>query len=663
MRRVRIVMVLVVALIVQTFIIKAQTGTINLVPNPSELTVKNGFFELNSDTRVAADATLNNEVISFCNSLVPSSGLKLKISNLSSGKNIISLNIDSQLKTDYSDDAYRLIVEKNKIQLTAGSQSGIFYGLQTLLQLLPEQIFSRSKITDVVWNIPCVEILDYPRFEWRGFMLDASRSFQPIEYVKRTLDLMAMHKMNVFHWHLTDDHGWRVEIKKYPWLTEIGAWREQPNYPTVGERQTYGGFYTQEEIREIVKYAEARHITIVPEIDLPGHSSALIYAMPELACKNAERDKYPAYFDDFPKREKKYIRHPGTNVVCAGNEAVYPIIENILSEIIELFPSQYIHVGGDEVLKTWWKECPDCKQRIEDEKLGNQDELQAYFIKRLEKMIIAKGCKLIGWDEILDGGLSETASVMSWRGMSGGIEAIKQGRQVVMASNEGYYIQKGQTDNPLHPQKWPSMMTSKMIYEYNPIPNDFTPEQEKMVLGIQTSLWTPFSHNADIWDIAIYPRNCALSEAAWSPENTKNWDDYQVRMKSHLTRLANQGIAYWREDSEVVGEWDTKDVWNEESVLSFNVTDYIDEAGVYFLVINQTVGERVITIEEAALFQNGKQIASDKHIGTTSAIQNHERIYFLDLQTRSNNESYEIQVKVKGLLGNISKGEIYLFKP
>lgn len=663
MKKEGLIIGVLIVLIMCPFILLGQSPAINLIPKPNQVTINKGTFNLNANTQIFADASLKNEVVQFCESLLPSTGINFKEKNSNEAKNSINLSIDKQLFVNQIEGSYKLLVDENRILIKAGSPSGIYYGLQTLLQLLPEKVFSRTKITNVNWSIPCVEISDSPRFEWRGFMLDASRHFQSVEYVKRTLDLMAMHKMNVFHWHLTDDQGWRIEIKKYPWLTEKGAWRNQPNYPEKGKTDSYGGYYTQEQIREVVTYAKERHITIIPEVDLPGHSSALIYAMPELMCDNVEHAGYSWYFMDYPQREKIYIRHPGTNVVCAGKESVYPVIDNILSEIIELFPSEFIHIGGDEVSKEWWNKCPHCKKRMKDENLEDMDELQAYFIKRLEKMIIAKGRKLIGWDEILEGGLSETASVMSWRGMAGGIEAIKQGRKVVMASNEGYYIQKAQTNNPLHPQKWPSMITSKTIYEYDPIPDDFTADQKNNVLGIQTSLWTPFSHNADVWDIAIYPRNCALSEAAWSTENNKNWDDYQVRMKSHLKRLAYQGVSYWREESKIIGSWDTKDVWDKEAVLKIDATDYINESGVYFVIVNQENGEGTLSIEETILLKNGKQIVSDKHSGTTSKDKNHEQIYFLDLQKASNGDAYEIQIKVKGMLGKVSGGNIHLFKP
>jgi len=380
----------IILILTQVISVSGQNDLFNLVPEPFALTPKTGFFNLNTDTRIVTSADLSDEADYFCHTILPATGLKLSVSNSGKGSNVIRLKKNSRLKSKYGTECYRLVVEDQRILLEAGGSPGIFYGLQTLLQLLPSEVFSRSLIKDIKWDIPCTEILDHPRFEWRGFMLDASRHFQPVDYVKHTLDLMAMHKMNVFHWHLTDDHGWRIEIKKYPWLTEKGAWRNQPNFPVPGERETYGGYYTQEQVREIIDYAAERHIEIIPEIELPGHAAALIYSMPELACSNAELSGYVRYFKDYPQYEKKYIRHPGSNVVCAGKESAYRVIDDILSEIVALFPSEFIHIGGDEVEKIWWDKCPQCKKRMKEENLESMDELQAYFINRLEKMLISK---------------------------------------------------------------------------------------------------------------------------------------------------------------------------------------------------------------------------------------------------------------------------------
>lgn len=631
---------------------------INIIPKPVELKPGSTVFTLNENTQIKASHKLNNESRFLIDHIKISTGMELN-SSFSQNSNVIELKVDSKLHKKQGKEAYLIKVETNKVLITGASSKGIFYGIQTLLQLMPEKVFSRvnHKINEVA--IPAVEILDYPRFGWRGFMLDASRSFQPVEYVKKTLDLMAIHKMNVLHWHLTDDHGWRIEIKKYPELTQVAAFRNQPNYPVKGEINPYGGFYTQKQIRELVKYAGERHITIVPEVDLPGHSSALLQAMPELTCDNVEKQKHIQYFLDYPMRNTNYIRHRGTNVVCAGKESVYPVIEDILDELIDLFPSEYIHVGGDEVKKDWWEACPHCQKKAKKEDLKDMNELQAYFIKRLEEMVVARGRKLIGWDEILEGGLSPTASVMGWRGMKGAEESIKQGRKTVVASNQGYYIQRNQTENPYHPQGWPRINTAKSIYEYNPVPEGLTKEQEELILGIQTSVWTPFMNKESLWDIALYPRNCALSEAAWIQDESKDWDDFEKRMNSHYKRLAYQGVAYWRENSKIIGTWDTQDLWNENSVLSYDVSNEIGQAGVYFILGDLTEGSELV-VEEAVLLKDGKQIAGDKHLGYIAVERNHDRIYFLDVQDVDKDSKYEIQLKVKGTLGKVSEGKILL---
>ncbi|MEC3907217.1 beta-N-acetylhexosaminidase [Tamlana sp. 2201CG12-4] len=632
-----------------------------IVPKPVKVDVLKGNFVLNSKTQIKAPFQLNEEAQCFKDRLTTATGIELKSFTLSNNS-FIELKVDGSLQNKFGNEAYQLKITQDKIIVTGGSKTGVFYGLQTLLQLMPERVFSRVNLELEEIAVPCVEILDYPRFGWRGFMLDASRSFQPINYVKKSLDLMAMHKMNVLHWHLTDDHGWRIEIKSHPELTQVGAYRNQPNYPVKGETNPYGGFYTQEQIRELIKYAAERHITIVPEVDLPGHSSALLEAIPEMACDHVEKQKYVQYFRDYPMRNTNYIRHQGTNVVCAGKDSVYPIIEDIINELIDLFPSKYIHVGGDEVQKKWWEACPDCKEKAKKEGLKNSDELQAYFIKRLEEMVVAHDRKLIGWDEILEGNLSPTASVMGWRGLQGAEKSVKEGRNTIVASNQGYYIQRNQTENPFHPQGWPRVNTTKSIYEYNPIPEGLTKKEETLILGIQTSVWTPFMHKNDLWDIALYPRNCALSEAAWTQKELKNWSGFEIRMRRHLKRLNYQGVSYWREQSEAIGEWGTSDLWNETTLLKYDVTNKIQEAGVYFFLGDLTEGAELV-VEEARVLKDGKPISSDKHLGYISKERNHERLYFIDIQSVDRDAQYEINLKVKGTLGKVSKGKFYVLKP
>lgn len=634
---------------------------IAVIPKPVEVKIGKGYFVLNANTQIKYSDNLFNEAECFIEQIHISTGLQLYSSNAVKS-NFIELKIDPALQEKYNNEAYKIDVSEGKVIIAGGCETGIFYGLQTLMQLMPEIVYSRMNLGIAEISIPCVEILDYPRFEWRGFMLDASRSFQPVDYVKKTIDLMAMHKMNVLHWHLTDDHGWRIEIKSHPELTEIAAFRNQPNFPVKGEINPYGGFYTQKQIREIVKYAAEKHITVLPEVDLPGHSSALLQAMPELTCDNVEKQKHVQYFRDYPMRNTDYISHQGTNVVCAGKESVYPVIEDILNELIDLFPSEYIHVGGDEVKKIWWDDCPHCQEKATKEDLKDMNELQAYFIKRLEEMVVARGRKLIGWDEILEGGLSPTASVMGWRGMKGAEESVKQGRKTVVASNQAYYIQRNQTENPFHPQGWPRVNTAKSIYEYNPIPEGLTSKEEELILGIQTSVWTPFMNKNELWDIALYPRNCALSEAAWTQKELKDWADFEKRMNSQYKRLAYQGVSYWRENSQQIGTWETDDLWNEKSVLKFDITEQIKQSGVYFILGDLVEGAE-LKVEQAIILKNGKQIASDKHLGYISKERNHDRIYFMDVQNVDDNSKYELQLKVKGTLGKVSNGDLFIMQP
>ena len=642
----------------------AQERSIDIIPKPVELKKGSGYFRLTKETKLVSPIGLIQEVGFFRDALIPSTNFHLEM--VTDGKkqkgNKIVFKFDNKLKKRYGKEAYTINVGKHIIEVSVAGPSGAFNSVQSLLQLLPVEVFSRVEISNIEWKIPSVEIVDYPRFGWRGFMLDASRSFQPVSYVKKTLDLMAIHKMNVFHWHLTDDHGWRVEIKKYPVLTEKGAWRLQANFPEFGQTKMYGGFYTQEEIRDIIKYASERNITIIPEVDLPGHSSTLVYSMPETACENAVHGDGIHKFDDFPKRQKPFVKNIGTNVICPGRETTFEISENILKEIMDLFPTEYVHIGGDEVDKKWWKACNKCKHRMEEEHLEDYDQLQAYFIKRLEKIVNKHGKKLIGWDEILEGGLSKTATVMGWRGLSGALKSVKEGREVIIASNKGYYIQKGQTENPLHPQKWPGFTTAENMYNYKAIPTDFTEKEKELILGVQSSLWTPFMSKPEVWDIAIFPRNCAMSEVSWTPFDKKDWGNYQIRLKTHLKRLAYRGVSYWRENEKVINEFNIE---NQKKVaLTYDVTNKITTAGSYFITIDYVEGgNEGLELEEVMLLKNGKQIASDTHLGFTTVKKDHDRIYFMDVQSIEKNSKYTLKVKLKNLSNSSVKGTVYITQP
>jgi len=434
--------------------------------------------------------------------------LKTALKGVSGKGDYVRFNLDKSL----GKEAYSLDAAKGGVHINYGGPSGALYAVQTLKQLMNHG------------TVPSVAIDDSPRFAWRGFHLDVSRHFFPVEVVKRQLDLMKTYKFNVFHWHLVDDGGWRIEIKKYPKLTQLGAYRKgngdwgQNGIELVPKGpNTYGGFYTQEQVKDVVKYASDRGITVVPEIEMPGHTLPMIIAYPEVGCTNAK--PYPAV---------KWV----TNVYCAGKEKTFEMISNILDEVLALFPSKDIHIGGDEVDSKWWEECPDCQARLKSEGLKGSDELQSYFIRRIEKMLNAKGRNLMGWDEILAGGLAPNAQVMSWRGVDGGIAAAKAGHPVVMTPGSHCYFDSGYDS-----------IDTKKVYMWEPVPEVLNKEEGKMIRGGQANLWTEWVPTRDKIDTQMWPRALAMSETLWSTRS-KNWENFQARLLATYPKLDAMGVAY-----------------------------------------------------------------------------------------------------------------------
>ncbi len=423
-------------------------------------------------------------------------------------------------------EGYQLDVELDRIFITANSDAGIFYAVQTLLQSLPVEIFSRKSVTGIDWKIPCSLINDKPRFSWRGMHLDVGRHFFPKEFVKKYIDLLALYKMNTFHWHLTEDQGWRIEIKKYPKLTEVGGWRKQ----TMGDNTPYGGFYTQEEVKEIVEYARQRFITIVPEIEMPGHSLAALAAYPELSCTNGKFEVGTEWgvFDD---------------VFCGGNEKTFEFIKDVFDEVCALFPGQYVHIGGDECPKSRWDVCPKCKARIKVEGLKDSHELRSYFIKRVEKLLADKKKRLIGWDEILEGGLAPNATVMSWRGVDGGIAAAKSGHDVIMTPTSNCYFDYSQSVKG-EPSTVGGYLPLDVVYSYDPIPAELSSEEAKHVLGSQGNVWTEWMPTTDQVEYMVLPRLCAMSEVGWTSPAQKNYNEFVYRLESHYDMFSLLGYNY-----------------------------------------------------------------------------------------------------------------------
>jgi len=450
---------------------------------------------------------------------------------------------DLQLKiaagADLPAEGYQLDIERRGITITAREEAGLFYALQSLRQLLPPAVETGQG--DLLgYRISAGRIIDFPRFAWRGMHLDVSRHFFSPEFIKRYIDMIALHKMNVFHWHLTDDNGWRLEIKRYPKLTSTCAWRVDredqdwrkwsPIKP--GEPASYGGFYTQDEVREIIAYAAERQITVIPEIEMPGHSSEIFAAFPELSCSGQR----------LPVRPGSYW--PNEDIFCAGNDSVFTFLENIIDEVVELFPAEYIHIGGDEAAKTHWKTCPKCQARIKAEGLVDEHELQSWFVKKMEAYIVSKGKRLIGWDEILEGGLAPEATVMSWRGEAGGIAAARAGHDVIMTPTSYVYFDYYQGDPQSEPQAIGGNLPLKKVYEYEPIPVDLDQAHAKYVLGAQGNLWTEFVKTPEHAEYMVLPRMTALSEVLWSNPNTRNWQDFHSRLEILAQRFDVLGWHY-----------------------------------------------------------------------------------------------------------------------
>ena len=467
---------------------------------------------------------------------------------------IFSIRKDGSLPAE----GYMLKVTKNNIIIEGGSGAGLFYGMQTLLQLLPPEIFdSKALQPGNTWKVPCIAIKDQPRYPYRGMHLDVSRHFFPKEFILEYIDLIASFKMNTFHWHLTDDNGWRIEIKKYPKLMETAAWhvdREKnpwtersPQQP--GERATYGGYYTQDEIREIVEYASQRYVTIIPEIEMPAHSVEVLAAYPRLSCTGGPFTVPPGTY------------WPNTDILCAGNDSTFTFIEDVLSEVINLFPSEYIHIGGDEADKTRWKECPKCQSRMKSEGLKDEKELQSYFIKRVEKFLVSKGRKVIGWDEILEGGLAPEATVMSWRGIEGGIAAARLGHNVIMTPGGYCYFDHYQGDQKTEPKAIGGYTTLKKVYSYEPAPGELTKDQLKYILGAQGNLWTEYIPTPEHAEYMAVPRMIALAEVVWTPKNLRNWTDFRQRINTEFKRLDFMHVNYCKgsDKIEIVTRFDHKD--------------------------------------------------------------------------------------------------------
>lgn len=528
----------------------SQAG-LNIVPMPAEIKMGKGMITIDKNTVIVLEGSGLEKTAAYFNDLVKKrNGLSFKVVNSYSGNNAIRLNyerLDNELP-----GAYLLNINDKGVYIAGDNAEGVFYGIQTLLQLItskkqvasiriydsknekPETTNLKPQTTNILLTLPQLSLTDRPRFAYRGMHLDVGRHLFPVEFIKKYIDYLATYKYNTFHWHLTEDQGWRIEIKKYPLLTQVGACRDQTLVGRYGSNiydgKRYCGYYTQEEVKAIVQYAADRHITVIPEIEMPGHSTAALASYPYLGCTKGPYKVMDTWgvLDD---------------VYCAGNDSTFTFLQDVLDEVLALFPSTYIHIGGDECPKERWKKCQQCQKRIKDEKLKDEHALQSYFIQRIEKYLNKKGRRIIGWDEILEGGLAPNATVMSWRGEEGGIEAAKLDHDVIMTPGSHCYFDHAQSANE-DSLTIGGYLPLEKVYAYEPVPAVLNAAQAKHVLGAQGNVWTEYMEYPEKVEYMIFPRMMALSEVLWSPKSSRNWSDFEKRLPVMFKRLEEQGCRY-----------------------------------------------------------------------------------------------------------------------
>jgi hexosaminidase len=515
MKNLYTILILSILFLTTTTVIAQEMNTnINIIPKPKSIVINDGTFKITSITKLFYKKEAK-QIAEYLNQILKlSTGFDLMLNEWDGtiNENSIILSLANK-ESNFGKEGYTLVVNKTNVLIEASELNGLFYGIQTLRQLLPIEIESKSKVENVEWKIPCVVVLDEPEFIWRGLNLDCCRHFMTKEFVKRYIDLLAYHKFNTLHWHLTEDQAWRIEIKKYPELTTKGAYR------TYDDGSVYGGFYTQEDIKEVVAYAQSRFINVVPEIEMPGHSTAAISCYSDISCTGGPFEVgtfWGIYYD----------------IYCAGNEKTFQFLENVISEVVDLFPGKYIHIGGDEAPKNRWKECSKCQQRIKDENLKDEHELQSYFVKRMEKFINSKGKQIVGWDEILEGGLAPEATVQSWRGVKGAIDAAKQGHDVIVSPTSHCYF-----DYPV------DVTDMQKVYLFDPIPAELTEDEKKHVLGSEGNMWSEYAPQ-ELIDDRLFPRMLALSEVVWTYPAERDFESFRQRVQKHYDRLDVLGVSY-----------------------------------------------------------------------------------------------------------------------
>lgn len=511
---------------------KQKDTEISILPQPQAIRVDEGVFEIGKATKIYMDPCTDEmkRVAGFINEkFAKAAGFELEIVDRMPEENFIAF-----MNAGMPTESYVINAKPHGVFIDYGDGAGAFYAVQTLFQLLPTEIYAQERQKGIDWTVPCCSIDDAPRFKYRGMHLDVCLHYFDFEFLKRYIDIMAAHKVNRFHWHLTEDQGWRIEIKKYPLLTEKGQWRKETVvgslFSGVYDGIPHGGYYTQEQVKELVQYAAERYVTIIPEIELPGHALAAIACYPELSCGLEDHYETATKWGVFKQ------------VYCT-KESTFKFLEDVFDEVFELFPSELIHIGGDECPKASWKACPHCQSMIKKLGLKDEFELQSYFVTRMEKYINSKGRQIIGWDEILQGGLAPNAKVMSWLGEEGGIKAAQQHHEVVMSPHQKYYLDYWQADPYTEPLAMGGPTTLKMMYDYEPVPDVLTSQEARYIIGVEGCVWTEYMPTPERVEYMAWPRMCAIAETGWTQAD-KDWDGFTRRLEKHLGRLDGMNVGY-----------------------------------------------------------------------------------------------------------------------
>jgi hexosaminidase len=614
-----------------------------IIPKPAHLEARAGTFSLVPATQifVRSNDDQTRWVGEYLSTLISEAlGKSVRVHiNPKGAKGHSTILLSLHAPSTLGSEGYELTVTPSNIRIEAVTAAGLFYGVQTLRQLLPPEIESHAAVKTPI-DIPGATIQDQPRYSWRGLMLDCSRTFLPVSYLRRTIDRMALYKLNMLHLHLTDDQGWRLEIKKYPELTTVGAHCVEP----YGGG---GGFYTQQEIRDLIAYARKRNITIVPEIEMPGHSTEVLATYPELAC-------------DLPE-PRKFTVHPFwgervelTQPLCAGNDKVYAMYQEILGEVMDLFPSTFIHVGGDEVPKDAWKKCPLCQARIKSEGLKDEEGLQGYFMRRMEKVIAAWGRRLIGWDEILEGGLASGATVMSWRGTKGGVAAAQSGHDVVMTPNPYTYFDYTYHTTPL-----------EKVYSYDPAATEFTPSLARHILGVQASMWTHIADTERAIDFQLYPRLLALAEVAWTPQSLRDWSDFSSRVNTQYSRLQSLDIQFYDAiaPGTKLGAWQASDLTGDTPrQFTWEAAPFLPRSGDVQVQVRRDDGGIRTYTRLVELLEDGKAIGQ---ITFPAPLFNHNdvNVGWLHVTQRKTTPHYAVRVTLQGSKDGAVSGSVWIMEP